>query len=106
MHDNQGQPAPVQSIDEDIKNLSNHITQVSQNLTIAADQRQAKIDAMTEELRDRERMINTINQFKNYDHFVHETIILKGKIQGVRETLTYLPTQTAPIAESDTHIDQ
>lgn len=92
------QNVPVKSIDQDIKNLSDHITEVSQNLTFAADQRQAKIDAMSAELADRLRMIQIVNQFKTFDNFVHETIILDGKIKGVKETLTYLPLPTPPAA--------
>lgn len=87
---------PVKSIDQDIRDLSDHIKDVTQNLTAAADQRQAKIDAMTAELADRKRMIQVINQFKTFENFIHETIILDGKIKGVQETLTYLPPPTAP----------
>lgn len=66
------------------------------------DDRQARIDALEQELRDRECAINLINQSGGFDKFNFLTVKMKGQIEGLRESLTLAPP--AP-PESEAHFE-
>lgn len=68
---------------------------VSEEVTPVTDQRQARIDAITSELADRQRIINIINKFGGFDPFVASTLKLEGVKNGLLESITLAPPVAA-----------
>lgn len=55
------------------------------------DPREARINALNDELQDRRRFIEWVNKHKGFEAFCNATIHLDGQIKGLQESLQLAP---------------
>lgn len=97
MSDTSDKSVPVQHITTDDTDGTRLTVTEDTNLSFAIDQRQARISAMTEELQERHRIIAMVSQFGGFQQFQEATAKLAGHLDGLKESLVYVPAQPAPL---------
>lgn len=58
------------------------------------DQRQARIASLSDELADRNRFIQIVQQSGGFDRFLSATMRMQGHLDGLQESLTIAPPTT------------